>query len=245
MFNCCNEEPPDAVVAEIQVISAPSATMGENSAPAAEPSAEAQSSSEPVEAAAAEPEPKAVEPETAKATAKVAKTFQVTINNDLGDIGLHFYFIESNLIVAGGIGGPLEDWNKNQSESSSRVRIFDRIFEVNGAAGTKAELAAKLKEKGEMTISLEHPRQLEVGLEKKGQLVGLEMSASSGVTGAVVTSIQDGLIKQFNAVAPVDKQIKVNDIAVKVDNEQLKGEDIIKKVGELENFKLRILSYSA
>jgi len=198
--------------------------------------------------AQAEPDPdakQAVEEPEAKAPPVPAKTFQVTISKESGDIGLAYYFVDSHLVVAGGIGGPLEAWNKKQTDSTQKIRIFDRIVQVNGVAGGKTELESKLREQGEMTITFEHPRQLEVGLEKKGQPVGLAMASSNGVTGAVITEVGEGLIKQFNLAAPADKQIKVNDIAVKIDNEQMKGQDLITKLDELEKFKVRILSYSA
>lgn len=245
MFNCCVEEPP-LQDSEVQVVFAPGTAAPEEDAAAKDP--------EPTVSAAdnsalAEPDAKVdakAEPDAeAKAASVPAKTFQVTISKESGDIGLAYYFVESYLIVAGGISGPLEAWNKAQTDSFSKIRIFDRIVQINGVAGTKKELEAKMREEGEMTISFEHPRQLEVGLEKKGQPVGLSMSSSNGVTGAVITDVQEGLIKQFNLAAPADKQIKVNDIAVKIDNAQMKGADLITKIDELEKFKVRVLSYSA
>jgi len=250
MFNCCVEEPPLGDSSEVQVVAGPIGADPDESAKdpedptLAEPWVSADNSAlpEPDAKAEADAEPKDAEP---KAAAVNSKSFQVTISKESGDIGLAYYFVESYLIVAGGIGGPLEAWNKAQTDTFSKIRIFDRIVQINGVAGTKKELEAKMMEEGEMIIDLEHPRQLEVGLEKKGQPVGLSMTSSNGVTGAVITDVQEGLIKQFNLAAPADKQIKVNDIAVKIDNEQMRGADLINKIEDLEKFKVRILSYTA
>eukprot|EP00930_Biecheleria_cincta_P048465 TRINITY_DN33769_c0_g1_i1.p1 TRINITY_DN33769_c0_g1~~TRINITY_DN33769_c0_g1_i1.p1 ORF type:complete len:255 (+),score=73.78 TRINITY_DN33769_c0_g1_i1:56-820(+) len=254
MFSCCIEDAPVGDnAAEVQIVASTAFPEREPGLGAsAEPKVEETpaASTKPVDNTTPADADAKVEPQPdAKAALVPPKSFQVTIIKESGDMGLAYYFHENHLLVAGGIGGssgsPLDEWNKNQTELFQKVRIFDRILEINGVAGTKKELEARLKEQGQMTITFEHPRQLEVGLEKKGQPVGLSFSCTNGLTGAVITGVEDGLIKQFNTAAPADKRIKVNDIAVKLDSEQMKGEDLIKKIDELENFKVRLLSYSA
>jgi len=179
-----------------------------------------------VEAPKAEVEAPKAEVEAANAK----KTFEVSVTNSAGDLmGLDFFAAGGGvdyLLASGVKSGPLDLWNKAQTDKSTQLRQYDRIIAVNGEAGTADALKTKLGQKADLKITVERPRLLQFKIERPSaagnQPLGLPLKFWNSGPGLTIDDIQDSsIIGKYLEAADFAKSVRKGDHLVMLNDKRL------------------------
>lgn len=190
-------------------------------------------------------EPAADEALGMPAAFRKAATFKVTLKYDKRTLGADFDTtdIHRGLMVKAILDdGLLPDWNRSDPERS--VRPYDKIFEVNGQAGTVEELQDRIVLSGEeLTLSVRRPEHREISLVREGNSLGVKLHYKKSSRGVVINEIlPEGLLKNWNDAHP-SLRIVPGDRILAIGGATSGAEDMTKMLSTDDKLDLTILHY--
>lgn len=149
---------------------------------------------------------------------------------------------ETQLVVKAVTGGLAEKWN-SLSSSSEVIKPRDRIVSINGTTGVNTELLAILKEEmNQISITLQHPEEFEVRLQRSGDY-GVKLVYKKASLGLLIKEVYDsGSFNQWNK-HNVNKQILPYDRIVAVNGCAGTPSELVQKMKEEITLILTLLRY--
>lgn len=122
-----------------------------------------------------------------------------------------------------------------------QVKVGDFIVAINAPAmageGTPAEdLVQKLKQGGEMTLSVRRPMLFTITkLDRKSDEKGLGLDLSfhpRGMCAKVRKVFEEGVVPRYNKTVPTEKQVQSNDCIVLVNGQGGSAKDMVEALGK-------------
>mmetsp|Transcript_4054 Transcript_4054/g.9509 ORF Transcript_4054/g.9509 Transcript_4054/m.9509 type:complete len:213 (+) Transcript_4054:33-671(+) len=178
------------------------------------------------------------------ATALTAQTFQVSVDYEGRKLGVDLDssdLLRGLMVKAVFPEGLLADWNLAHPDNP--VRPYDKIFEVNGEAGTAEHLEAKIASSGrQLKMAFRRPQLREISMRRTGSL-GVKLLYKKSSTGIVINEIlSDGLFSDWNEEHPA-QQVVPGDRIVAVGGEQMGAEELFKRISRDDPLDLAVLHY--
>ncbi|CAE7309152.1 ML4 [Symbiodinium natans] len=178
------------------------------------------------------------------ATARKAHTFKVVLKYDGRTLGadLDGTDIGRGLMVKAILeDGLLPDWNRSSPDKG--LKPYDKIFEVNGKAGSVEELQERIVASGEeLTLSVRRPEHRKISLERTASL-GVKLHYKKSSRGVVINEIlPEGLLQEWNDAHP-SFQIAAGDRILEIGGVTQGAEDMTKRLSTDDKLDLTILHY--
>ncbi|CAE7520387.1 unnamed protein product [Symbiodinium sp. CCMP2592] len=140
--------------------------------------------------------------------------------------------------------GSLAEWNKTVSEAK-RVKLYDRVIEVNGCKGPSFELAKALAAETEVfSVTIQRPEERTVTLHRPGEIGVVLNYKKAGSVCPWISKISTGLLHQWNQATP-EEAVQAHDRIVAVNGTRGAPEELMVKMKEASSvLELTILHYA-
>ncbi|CAE7330137.1 unnamed protein product [Symbiodinium necroappetens] len=140
--------------------------------------------------------------------------------------------------------GSLAEWNKTVSEAK-RVKLYDRVIEVNGCKGPSFELAKALTAETEVfSVTIQRPEERTVTLHRPGEIGVVLNYKKAGSVCPWISKISSGLLHQWNQATP-EEAVHAHDRIVAVNGTRGAPEELMVKMKEASSvLELTILHYA-
>mmetsp|Transcript_42843 Transcript_42843/g.79866 ORF Transcript_42843/g.79866 Transcript_42843/m.79866 type:complete len:240 (+) Transcript_42843:46-765(+) len=174
--------------------------------------------------------------------------FQVQLDKSNGPFGLCLDYeskepsgadFKDRCLIFNIKGGAAEQWNKMYPDKA--LQVGDCIFAVNGVSGTSKTLFESIKDASKVEIDVLRPKELTIK-GRGGRPLGLHLEYADSSVGLIVTQVNDGPVKDWNAsnpstpVVPGDRILEVNGCTSGI-------ADKMTEVLQREDLTLRVLSW--
>ncbi|CAE8723496.1 unnamed protein product [Polarella glacialis] len=173
-----------------------------------------------------------------------SRTFVVELAKSQGtSIGFGLNFRDTGILLITEVtaGSLAAEWNARRTVKQ-RIRGMDRIVKVNGASGSSSALTEKLKSDENCVLTLMHPREFKVSLDKRGKPLGLTLETRTDNLGLKIKSIaQNGAVTDWNSANPA-RALAISQRIVEV-NGLLAETELLDCVKTSEVLQMRVLSY--
>eukprot|EP00933_Yihiella_yeosuensis_P038291 TRINITY_DN32233_c0_g1_i1.p1 TRINITY_DN32233_c0_g1~~TRINITY_DN32233_c0_g1_i1.p1 ORF type:complete len:297 (+),score=54.07 TRINITY_DN32233_c0_g1_i1:19-909(+) len=138
----------------------------------------------------------------------------------------------------------IHQWNKSASEKDV-VKKFDRICRVsaNESAASSEDIKDALSSPGILTLSMEHPGELKISVEKNGGDLGLKCKQLS-MKGLLIESIGQGIIKEMNESGAINPPMKPYDVICEINDKNSYSDEMLERMERMERFTIKVLSYT-
>mmetsp|Transcript_133460 Transcript_133460/g.333153 ORF Transcript_133460/g.333153 Transcript_133460/m.333153 type:complete len:258 (+) Transcript_133460:80-853(+) len=178
------------------------------------------------------PAPEPVKAEEIGATEQSeAYYYEVEIVKGTGGLGMKMDFKDSGLNVAEIVTGASVDKHNASASPQHIVAVGDYICEVNDKADTSQVMVGKLKAEKVLKLRMFRPATFHIKLQKDGSPLGLDLKFQQDSTSLDVKAISKGIAEDYNATAPPELQIRVQDVIKSVNGNTL---DVKKMIDELK-----------
>jgi len=234
MFNCCCTE-NDTEGAELIAVDV------HDSLEEAPPVYEPESQKEEAKPELVKEEPKE-EPKTNEPAPQVSAgphTFEISVVKD-GPLGIMLDIKAAGVNVVHVSAGCVQTYNA-KADPDKCLEKFDYIVDINGKTSCKSMLGEVTECKGTVTLKVVRPVQWTVKLVKNGKPFGAGLSFDKDSVSIEVTEIRDGTLKEFNASASPDLQIKPFDSIIKVNGIGDSPNQMIEALKTLPELELTVI----
>mmetsp|Transcript_118441 Transcript_118441/g.281169 ORF Transcript_118441/g.281169 Transcript_118441/m.281169 type:complete len:232 (-) Transcript_118441:175-870(-) len=184
----------------------------------------------------------AMQPE--EAATRMLDIFTVILRQKDGPHGLQIDGTDPDCALVRAIkDGAVAEWNKITMEN--RVKVFDRIVEVNGTKGQAPDLVKALAADSESTsITIQRPSERQVKLQKPGEIGVILNYKKVGSAAPWISNINAGLLSQWNQERP-EHAVQTHDRIVAVNGAKGAPEELMLKMKEATStLDLSILHYA-